>query len=551
LANGSLKLNKILAGGPQVHGNGSAVSTLRVCSWSLFLALVACVGGESAAIAGGLFVPGAGPVAQGRAGAFVARADDPSTISHNPAGFAKLDGTQLYVGANFLRYVLSYQRAGVYEPIPGDTQPAYVGQPFPKIENNGDAAIGFLGFQALPVFAVSTDLGHPKWPVRFGFGLYSPQAFPTREYSSEVTLADGTVAPAPQRYDVVRQDIVLSSPSLIVAYAPTSYLDIGIRGSWGIGSAKGSKTLWTLRNYEEDPGQDSLFTLSDAKDNFVPTLGLGLLYRPSSSFEIGAAWNSKGELRAQGTGSSAIGTGSPFGSDVQIIPRPDNEIRCDTGGVVGALKACLAADLAQSATLGGRYIFRDQSGKERGDIELDVKWEDWSQAGVSTVHVDGMINVTGVFLEPVVNTHGFEDVISTRLGGSYRVPGAGGEFEFRGGAAYDTRTAPESWSRVDQDNKRRATFATGLAFSKGRYRLDLSLGGVWEPTTNVGICKGPYGPSDQDRDCQATPTAVGDRTQPSPGQPLFPNAAQKESPFNAGTYKSHYLMFATGLRVKF
>ncbi len=503
------------------------------------------------ASAGGLFVPGAGPVAQGRAGAFTARADDPSTISHNAAGFAKLDGTQIYIGANFLRYVLSFQREGVYEPIPGATQPDYVGQPFPKVEEDGGKAIGLFGFQALPVFAVSTDLGHPEWPVRFGFGLYSPQAYPSREYSNEVTLADGTVAPAPQRYDVVEQQIILSSPSLVVAYSPTSYLDIGIRGSWGIASAEGGKSLWTLRNYEEDPGQDSLFTLSNATDNFVPTVGLGLLYRPADSVEFGASWNSAGNIRAQGTGSSEIGTGSPFGADVQIIPRLDSEAKCDTGGVTGKLKACLSADLAQSATIAGRYIFRDASGRERGDVELDVKWENWSAAGVSKVQVDGMIDVTGVSLETLVNVRGFEDVISTRLGGSYRVPAMGGEIEFRGGAAYDTRTAPASWSRVDQDNKRRATFATGLGYSKGRYRFDLGLGAVWEPTTTVGLCKPPFGPSDLDRDCLSTPTPVADRTQPSPGQPLFPNSSQKESPFNAGVYKSYYLMFALGLRVAF
>lgn len=496
-------------------------------------------------------MPGAGPVAQGRAGSFVARADDPSAISHNPAGFGKLDGTQLYIGANFLRYVLSYQRAGVYEPGPGMQPAAYEGQAFPKVDNNGDAAIGFLGFQALPVFAVSSDLGHPEWPLRFGFGLYSPQAFPTRSFSNEVTLADGTVAPAPQRYDVVSQDIVLSSPSLIVSYSPTPDLDIGIRGSWGMATMSGSKTLWTLRNYEEDPGQDSIFTLAESTDSFVPTMGAGLLYRPSPSFEIGAAWNSAGHIRAQGTGSAIIGTGSPLGDSVEIIPRLDNETECATGGKLGALKACVSADMAQSASLGGRWILRDASGRERADVELDVKWENWSAASTTKVQVDGMINVSGGLLKTVINTHGYEDVISTRLGGSYRVQAAGGEFEFRGGAAYDTRTAPESWSRVDQDGKRRATFATGLAFSKGRYRLDLGLGAVWEPDHEVGICKGPYGPTDTDQGCAATATPVDDRSQPSPAQPLFENSLQKESPFNAGTYKSHYLMFATGLRVAF
>src|SRR5690606_20327366 len=126
---------------------------------------------SSAAHAGGFFVPGAGPTGQGRAGAFAAKADDPTAISYNPAGYAKLDGTQLYVGANFLRLALSYQRAGVYEPTGVDEPGAYEGQPFPLVENGSENTIGFGGFQVLPTLALSSDLGHPEWPVRFGIGL--------------------------------------------------------------------------------------------------------------------------------------------------------------------------------------------------------------------------------------------------------------------------------------------------------------------------------------------------------------------------------------------
>ncbi len=517
----------------------------RLGVWIVPLLLLAS---EGSASAGGLFVPGAGPSAQGRAGAFVARADDPTTMSHNVAGFAKLDGTQLYIGSNFLRYVLSYQRTGNYEAAPvGEDALPYEGQPYPKVENNGDAAIGPLGSQILPSFVVTTDLGHPEWPVRFAAGLYSVQAFPHREFSREVTLDSGEVVPAPQRYDVVTQDIVLSAPSLAVSYSPTNTIDIGIRGSWGFGSFKGSKTVWTLANYEESPNRDATFTLAEAKDNFIPTMGLGILYRPSSSFEFGAAWNSQGQIEGKGTGSSVI-TGSPFGdATVEVIPRPDATAQCAPGGVPGALKACLSLTLAQNATVGGRWIHREADGREKADIELNVKWEDWSVANESTVQVDGMVNVTGGLLETVANPHGYQDVISTRLGGSYRLNVGGGRLELRGGAAYDTATAPASWTRADQDGKRRATFATGLGYEYGRYRFDLGFGAVWEPDITVGQCKGPNGPSRESPGCEDGVEPVN----PTPAQPLFGESEQKESPFNAGTYESGYLMAATGIRVVF
>lgn len=509
---------------------------------------------QGSANAGGIFVPGAGPAAQPRAGAFVARADDPSTISHNPAGFAKLDGTQIYFGANFLRYAMSYQRTGSYEPTAGDDAPlAHEGQAFPKVTNNGDAAIGPFGSQMIPVFAISSDLGHPEWPVRFGFGLFSPQAFPSRDFGSTVELDSGITAPAPQRYDVVSQKIIVSSPSLVVAYSPLDNLDVGLRASWGFARLSGAKTIWGERNYEEDPGDDATFTLNTSTDNFVPSVGLGLLYRPSSSWEIGAAWNSKGEIRAKGTGNSVVGGGSTLG-DIMIVPRPDDQVECAPGGVTGNLKACVTIDMAQNATIGGRWILRDGKGNERADIELDVKWEDWSASTTSRVQVDGMVDANNMRLRSLANTHGFQDVISARLGGGYHMPIGDNDLEFKGGVAYDTKTAPDSWTRVDQDNKERLTVSTGLSYSFGRYRFDIGVGIVLEPDVTVADdCPGPdgFGPNVSNKGCDGSglETPVDDRNRPSPGQPLFGEKSQFETPFNAGLYESGYLMFATGLKI--
>ena len=70
---------------------------------SVFVGLVS-LAVSSVANAGGIFVPGTAPQAQARAGAFVAKADDPSALFHNPAGFSKGTGTVIQIGANFLDY---------------------------------------------------------------------------------------------------------------------------------------------------------------------------------------------------------------------------------------------------------------------------------------------------------------------------------------------------------------------------------------------------------------------------------------------------------------
>src|SRR5690606_24885407 len=84
-------------------------------SLRLGAAALALSAAPRAAAAGGLFIPGMGPVAQSRAGAYVASAEDPSALAVNPAGLAKGDGITVLVGANFVDYSLDFTRRGTYD----------------------------------------------------------------------------------------------------------------------------------------------------------------------------------------------------------------------------------------------------------------------------------------------------------------------------------------------------------------------------------------------------------------------------------------------------
>jgi long-subunit fatty acid transport protein len=501
--------------------------------------------------AGGMVIPGAGPPAQPRAGAFVARADDASTVAHNPAGFAKLDGTSVTIGGNFIDLSLRYQRLGAYEPSAQSDAPDYEGQPFPAVEDRSRPTVGLGGFQLLPLFAVATDLGHPEWPVRFGAGLFTPNGYVSREFP-ETHQLEGAVdpAPGPQRYDIMEQQALLLQPSLAVAYSPIPGLDVGARVSWGWAQIEGKKTLWGIRNYEEYEGRDSVFTLEGARDNFVPGFSLGALYRPSPSLEIGAAYNSQLNVHAVGRGAAEVGEGIIDG--VGTEPVPDDQVRCAPGGVEGSLFICFDFVVAQSASTGARWIWRDGSGGERADLELDLRWEDWSAAADNVITPDGQEKLTGRRLEVGLSRHGFRDVLSVRLGGSYAIPVAGIRLIGRGGAAYDTAAAPDSWTRVDLDGKARLTLGTGLGLEIGRYRLDLGAGAVIEPTIEVEPCKPPHGPSAEDPGCGGDgEIPVRDRDAPDPQQPLQGKLNQVESPFNAGRYESGYRLFSFGLTASF
>jgi len=518
------------------------------------LAIAAMLMIPTAANAGGIFVPGTGPQAQARAGAFVAKADDPSALYHNPAGFAKLSGWVVYIGSNLVDYSLELKRTGSYEDT-GNGE-SYIGADYPTVEDESTPDLGIGGFQAVPLIAVSTDFGKPELPVRLGFGLMAPQAYPNRQFPVSQDLGGVDPAPGPQRYDVVDQKAVTAMPSIAVAYRVLDKLDLGARFSWGFATLQATSSTWGIRNYEEWEQKDGVFHL-DVKDNFVPAFGFGALFRPSSSIELGASYHSNLAVRAKGDGQTELGSAvDPLDPNAFIQPEDREQfIDCEIGGTVDALKSCIDLDLPQMVSIGGRWILRDEQGGERADVELDVRWENWSSERASDflVRVDGKSSTGGFVLNPVLIRHGLKDVYSVRLGGSYAMPVGPNKLTLRGGVAHDTEAAPLDYNRADFDGAPRTTIAAGIGYdlSKGKYRIDLGGGYVVEPKRTVEQCLPPDGPDLTATACDGTDRPAKDRTRPDPAQPLSDANSAFESPFNAGEYTSGYILLSLGFSAAF
>jgi long-chain fatty acid transport protein len=506
----------------------------------------------ASAHAGGPFVPGAGPHAQARAGAFVARADDPNALLHNPAGIAKLNGVQIMLGWNAVDYNLSYQRFGNYEAPtnPADAAP-YDGLPYPEVRNQAKPKLGIGDYQLIPNFAVTWDLNRPDWPVRIAIGVIEPQAYPVRKFPELVTVAGVDGAPAPQRYDTINQEATFVLPSVGVGYSVLPNLDVGVRLTWGFARFEASRSVWPIVNFQETKNGDSLFEVEKAKDSFVPAYGFGVLYRPIDNLELGFNYNSEVKAHATGLGRS---TGAMLGgTTVTLAPVDDTMARCATGGQVDRLKTCIDVGLARNAQLGVRYLFRDAGGDERADVELDLRWENWSKATDTTVLVDAFDNVSGGVLQQTFSRHGFKDTFGVSLGGSYAHPIGTYKLIVRAGGAFDSAASPDSFTRVDLDGKQRITLAGGLAFEGSFFRIDLGGGVSLEPDVTVEPCKPPGGPSMSDIGCAegGGEIPVPDRKQPDPIQPKIVEAGQVESPYNAGTYTSGYVLFSTGVTLWF
>jgi len=527
------------------------------------------------AAAGGLLLPGAGAVSTSRAGAAVASADDGEAVVLNPAGIAKAEGTTITLSSTMIQYAMEFQRRGTYDPVAGESYP-YAGQPFNGVKNDPSPPLGIGSVQPVPVIAVITDLGGRVPGLHLGLGLYAPNAYPFRDMCVQISGVcqkyvfnnDATFPPPSSRYDIMKQEAAFFLPSLVAAYRVLPELDVGIRLSAGRASLKSTVALWGIPDtFNEDIKKDSTLTV-DATDSFVPGFGLGVTYRPTPNLELAANFASELDVHAKGTAISQLGPSvSLAGATVTIGPRADPaSIRCGTGGTMAEQKACIDLALPRNAQLGGRYKFLDAAGKLKGDVELDLDWENWGKScdpadfnsgdcaspGDYRVVVDADAYINGtsfIQLKTGKVSHGFRDTFAVRLGGSYRIAigaprddGNSNEVIVRGGLSYDTAAARTGWLRADIDGAARTTVALGAAYRARRFEISVGGGAILEGSPsnpNVGGGATPCNPD--------LPEGCGGVHQgPEPINPLLEADAQAVNPVGQGDYKAHYLLLMLG-----
>lgn len=534
--------------------------------------IVACAPGLAAA--GGLLLPGAGVVSTSRAGAAVASAEDGEALVLNPAGLARSEGTTITLAAAMIQYAMEFQRRGTYDGAAGETYP-YAGRPFARVQNDPSPPLGIGSFAAIPLFAVTSDLGGRVPGLHVGVGFYAPNGYPFRDLCVDQAgrclpytfNEDPNIPPPSTRYDIMKQEAAVIAPSIAAAYRVLPELDVGLRLTAGYANLKSTIALWGIPdNFSEDIKKDGTIA-TDVTDNFVPGFDLGVIYRPLPNLEIAANYQSQLTVHARGTAVSQLGPSANLaGATVTIGPRADpNGILCDTGGTDAALKACADLVLPMTAQLGARYKFLDAAGQLAGDVEIDLGWENWgadcgelgscASPGNERLVVDADAYVGGTSfaqLKPGIAQHGFRDTFAVRVGGSYHLPigaprdgGGRNEIVVRGGVGYDTAAAKTGWLRADIDGAARTTLALGAAYRAARFEVSLGASAILEGSPsnpNIGGGAEPCNPTAVDPTCNGSTEHQG----PDPVNPLFNADVQALSPVAQGDYKSHYLMLLLG-----
>jgi long-subunit fatty acid transport protein len=475
------------------------------------LALVCALAGyaSSAAASGGYFAGTKGARSGGRAGAFVAKADDVTAAVVNPAGLAHLRGSTVQVGNRFSYNAFSYERATTLDH--GNEQGGVAPEvEFDRVENDKP-------FQLLdPLVGAATDFGLPN----FGFALfaYAPPGVSRMEFP-----VDGG-----QRYMMVKREAIILDYSASAAFKYQDLFGVGLTLSW-IHVPRLTYSLVidaTTAPGDANPVSSELDMLATATGSDAMALNaiVGAWLRPTPSLEIGVAAQVLPSEVVTDSTLEIKGLNPNLPSDVVLTRdgRPADDVS-------------ITLPLPMSVRAGVRYRGLDGD-RERYDIELDVEYETWSRVEHFTLETRALTgNLDGQFIPigRIEIAKQWRDTLAVKLGGDYAL--MPDFLTVRGGLYYETAVAEPAHAHVDFPSGTQLGGGLGGSLFLGNVEIVMAYEARVQPTVSVSEANA--------RVYQETPA--------SPCQPPYTDAdtcnenylGQPAPAVNAGEYfaQSHML----------
>lgn len=476
----------------------------------------------STAHAGGFEFPSAGTRSLGRGGATYASANDPMALLYNPAALALVPGMQLSLQTHVGFYSSCFDRAGFYgyydtadedavqdrggtgfwntvdETALGDPSD-YEDTPLPEVCNSGLP-------QILPPLTFSAKLTDR---LGIGVGVIFPNAVGSTVWGEDVEVGGRTYRgtqnglPAPTRYALIEEQVLVIYPTIGFGVAVTDYLRFGAAFSWGIADIGFQNIVRPARG--EDWGQD-IYSDLHVNDFFVPRINLSMHATPVRGLDLGLGFLWQSDIEASG--------------DLTLQSGYYNDTVEDTLNVEG-----VSLDVPQSwiLNLGVRYghqragadnqaEVRDSMWTEVFDIELAIIWEMSSRIDRFAIGLpenpaaaDGFYPlVAGGTTLPVPKNigipHSWQDQLAIRLGGDWNI--LPGKFALRLGVSYETsalatqtRTVNDGMSDleirdrmdgIDFYPRDRIGAHIGATVRFGRFDLSMAYAHIHQFTHDVG-----------------------------------------------------------------
>ncbi|MFA5645143.1 MAG: outer membrane protein transport protein [Candidatus Ratteibacteria bacterium] len=236
--------------------------------------------------------PPEGSSAMAQAGAFIAQADDPSAVTHNPAGLIQLQGTAFEFGATMVSAKTFYDGA------------------FFSSSTEGTVTL-------LPSFYFSPDPG--SFPIRLGFGITSPYGQGSK-WPVETVRAWGFSPPLPFGSGAISTSLPYGAEmetanlAAVAAFQVTDALSIGL----GIETYY-SKVKISQRVLVDIPSPPFSFETSGIlkADDWGIAPVAGMLYR-ASSWRVGARYRCETSMEYSGDFTIEQMAGVPAGTSMKF-----------------------------------------------------------------------------------------------------------------------------------------------------------------------------------------------------------------------------------------
>lgn len=418
----------------------------------------------SSAHAGGLYFSDRGVRPMGRAGAFVAGADDLGALWYNPAGLADAK-TSVLADFSWLRFSSDYTRQ--LRIVDADGTVRYVSSP---TVSGSSPVIPF------PTLAASYAFGRRKEWTLAG-GSYAPYAA-IATYPEQV---DGQ--PSPARYALGSFD---GSALILIggwaAYKPIEELRIGI----GIGALVGF--FQSNVTFSVSPPDRLVAAPEQPEYDAATSFRVGPIFAPTGN--LGVTWVPMKELRVASSFQLPVVVSSSTKFDVRL---PQAAI-FDGASVTGR-DAHVRFKLPPILRFGveGRPIPELR-------VELAYVREFWSVHDAIELTPEGVAieGISGlprrVPIPSIRFARGFQDSSSYRLGAEYTFKLWGYPMDLRGGMSYETSAIPRPYLSLLTIDMDKVTLAVGGGLHIGEHwRFDISYAHLFASSVDVPAAEAKVG----------------------------------------------------------
>jgi long-chain fatty acid transport protein len=470
----------------------------RTLAGALALGLLTISG---AANASGMYTSERGVRPLGRAGAFVAGADDLGAITYNPAGLADAH-TSVLADFSWVNVTTDFTRKALVTDAAGNPTTA-----------TSPTAEGTTPFLPIPTIAGSYSPGDGTWT--FAAGVYAPYA----ALSKYPTTVNGQ--PAGSRYSLVSLDgSVLAVMGAYIAYKPIEEIRIGAGFEALVGKLQSDLVFSAspqdrLLAAPESPEYDAQAKLT-TKTIFAPSGHFGVTAVPTKILRLGLAFH------------------LPFSIDVPAdlnvtLPRATAFDSASQSGTGVRVKTDLPATLRAGVEL-----------RPTDDLRIEVAyvrefWNAQKELAITPTSLS-FVNITGFpspfAVPPVSIPRNFQPSNSFRLGAEatvIRPPEHVWGLDVRAGINYETSAVPDDYmSPLTTDLNHITLGLGGSIHASKQLRLDAMYAHLFGFATDVD-----------------PRTAQVSAVNPLKGNPVTP------VPINAGHYESHANIIGLGAAYTF